>query len=99
MSNLQKGHWEAVKWLLCYLKVGGTTVIWMPRLQKCFAMGTKEAEYMAVAMAGKELICFNNFLEELEKSKAKSVMYCDNLLKNMVFNSPVKYIKIRCQYI
>ncbi|GKD01732.1 hypothetical protein Tco_1172006, partial [Tanacetum coccineum] len=52
-------------------------------------MGTKEAEYMAVAMAGKELICFNNFLEELEKSKAKSVMYCDNLLKNMVFNSPV----------
>ncbi|GJT16887.1 hypothetical protein Tco_0875593 [Tanacetum coccineum] len=64
----------------------------MPRLQKCFAMGTKEAEYMVVAKAGKELICFNNFLEELEKSKAKSVMYCDNLLKNMVFNSPVKFV-------
>ncbi|GJW41309.1 hypothetical protein Tco_0067154 [Tanacetum coccineum] len=56
MSNLGREHWEAVKWPLRYLKVGGTTVSWMSRIQKCVAMSTTKAEYMAIAEAGKDAI-------------------------------------------
>ncbi|GJU07579.1 retrovirus-related pol polyprotein from transposon TNT 1-94 [Tanacetum coccineum] len=55
MSNPGREHWEAVKWLLCYLKVGGTTISWMSRIQKCVAMSTTKAEYMAIVEADKEL--------------------------------------------
>ncbi|GJV03050.1 hypothetical protein Tco_1336619 [Tanacetum coccineum] len=106
-------HWEAVKWLLRYLKgtskatlcfsrkevvlegfshsdyggcldssksttgyvftVGGTVVRWISRIQKCVTMSTIEAEYMAIAEAGKEL--------------------------NPVFHGRMKHIKIRYHYI
>ncbi|GKD74618.1 hypothetical protein Tco_1332900 [Tanacetum coccineum] len=97
-------HWEAVKWLLRYLKgtskatlsfsrkevflegfsdsdyggcldsgksttgyvftVGGTALSWMSRIHKCVAMSTTEAEYMAIAEAGKELIRYH-YIREL----------------------------------
>nr|GEV98415.1 retrovirus-related Pol polyprotein from transposon TNT 1-94 [Tanacetum cinerariifolium] len=81
MSNLGKEHWEAVKWLLCYLKdyrgcldsdksttcyvfiVGGIVVSWMSKIQKHVAMPTIEAEYMAIAQAGKEFIRYHYILE------------------------------------
>ncbi|GKB16362.1 retrovirus-related pol polyprotein from transposon TNT 1-94 [Tanacetum coccineum] len=61
MSNPEREHWEMVKWLLCYLKgsleatlcfsrkEGGITVSWMSRIQKCVAMSTAKADYMAIS--------------------------------------------------
>ncbi|GJR14636.1 hypothetical protein Tco_0797288 [Tanacetum coccineum] len=54
-SNPGREHYEAVKWLLRYKKVGGTKVSWMSRFQKSVAMSTIKAEYMAIVEAGKEL--------------------------------------------
>ncbi|GKC10323.1 hypothetical protein Tco_1007105 [Tanacetum coccineum] len=54
-SNPGREHYEAVKWLLHYRKVGGTKVSWMSRFQKSVAMSTIKAEYMAIVEAGKEL--------------------------------------------
>jgi len=96
MADPGKAHWEAVKWLLRYLKgttstslvfceskaelkgfidadlsgdfessksttryvftLGGTTVSWMSKLQKCIAMSTTELEYVAMSEAGKEMV-------------------------------------------
>ena len=36
--------------------IGGTTVNWMSRLQKCVSLSSTEAEYVAIAEAGKEMI-------------------------------------------
>ncbi|GJZ80925.1 retrovirus-related pol polyprotein from transposon TNT 1-94 [Tanacetum coccineum] len=144
MSNPGREHWEAVKWLLRYLKgtskatlcfsrkevvlegffysdyggcldsgksttgyvftVGGTSVSWMSRIQKCVAMSTTEAEYMAIAEAGKELVWLKNFLEELDRAQTECVLFCDNqsaihLAKNPVFHGRTKHIKIRYHYI
>ncbi|GKA45624.1 retrovirus-related pol polyprotein from transposon TNT 1-94 [Tanacetum coccineum] len=116
MSNPRKEHWEAVKWLLRYLKdsckstagyvftMGGTAVSCMFRIQKCVAMSTTEAEYMAIAKACKELVWLKNILEELDRAQTECVLFCDNqstihLTKNHVFHGRTKHIKIRYHYI
>ncbi|GJV16790.1 retrovirus-related pol polyprotein from transposon TNT 1-94 [Tanacetum coccineum] len=83
MSNPGREHWEAVKWLLRYLK---------------------EAEYMAIAKAGKELVWLKNFLEELDRAQTECVLFCDKLsaiylAKNSVFHGRTKHIKIKYYYI
>nr|GEV98737.1 retrovirus-related Pol polyprotein from transposon TNT 1-94 [Tanacetum cinerariifolium] len=144
MSNPGMENWEAVKWLLRYLKgtskatlyfnrkevvlerffysdyggcldsgkstigyvfiLGGTTVSWMSRIQMCVTMSTTEAEYMAIAEAGKELVWLKNFLEDLDRAQTESFLFCDNqsvihLAKNPVFYDRTKHIKTRYQYI
>ncbi|GJV78178.1 phytochrome-interacting factor7 [Tanacetum coccineum] len=84
--------------------VSGTAVSWMSRIQKCVAMSTTEAEYMAIAEAGKELVWLKNFLEELDRAQTECFLFCDNqnaihLAKNLVFHGRRKHIKIRYHYI
>ncbi|GKA97148.1 retrovirus-related pol polyprotein from transposon TNT 1-94, partial [Tanacetum coccineum] len=100
MSSPRREHWEAIKWLLRYLKV----VSWMSRIQKCVGMSTTEAEYIAIAEASKELVWLKNFLEELDKAQTKCVLFCDNqsvihLVKNPMFYGRTKHIKIIYHYI
>ncbi|PHT60977.1 hypothetical protein T459_35173 [Capsicum annuum] len=47
--------------------VGSTVVSWMFRLQKCVALSSTEAEYVAIAEAGKEKIWLGDYLAELGK--------------------------------
>ncbi|GKD11572.1 hypothetical protein Tco_1195979 [Tanacetum coccineum] len=109
---------EAVKWLLCYLKGTSKATLYFRRKEVvlegfsdldyggCLDTGksTIEAEYMAIAEAGKELVWLKNFLEELDRAQTECVMYCDNqsaihLVNNLVFHSRTKHINIRYRYI
>ena len=105
LSNLGRIHWEAVKWIMRYLRctsklkltfgsgkpvlVGytdsymagdvdnrrstsgylmtfsGGVVSWQSRLQKCVALSTIEAEYIAPIKACKELLWMKRFIHEL----------------------------------
>ncbi|GKB71866.1 retrovirus-related pol polyprotein from transposon TNT 1-94, partial [Tanacetum coccineum] len=86
---------------LCFHN-GWTAVSWMSRIQKCVAMSTTEAEYMAIAEAVKELVWLKNFLEELDRAQTESVLFCDNqsaihLTKNQVFHED-SWSKEPCRY-
>jgi len=144
MANPGIEHWEAIKWLLRYLKgtsnmalcykrngtilqgfvdadlggdvdsrkstsgyvftMGGTAVSWMSRLQKCVALSTTEAEYVAISEAGKEMVWLLTFLKEIGKDQRCRALYTDSqsalcLAKNPVFHSRTKHIQLKYHYI
>jgi hypothetical protein len=105
MKNPGKEHWEAIKWILSYLRgttthtlcfggldtvlqgyvdsdmegdkdikrsttryvftIGGTTIIWISKMQKVVALSTTEAEYVSATEASKEMFWLQRFMEEL----------------------------------
>ncbi|KAL6328283.1 hypothetical protein AAG906_034426 [Vitis piasezkii] len=115
LSNPGRHHWEAVKWIMRYLRgtsklkltfgngkpilVGytdsdmagdvdnrrstsgylmtfsGGAVSWQSRLQKCVALSTTEAEYIAAAEACKELLWMNKNSTYHARSKHIDVRY------------------------
>ncbi|GKE93370.1 hypothetical protein Tco_1574465 [Tanacetum coccineum] len=103
LSNPGKKHWEAVKWIFRYLYAGGA-VSWQSRLQKCVALSTIEAEYMAATEACKELLWLKRFLQELGFKQQRYAVLCDNqsaihLAKNSMFHKRTKHIDIRYHWI
>ena len=57
--------------------IGGTTVKWMSRLQKCVSLSSTEVEYVAIDEVGKEMIWLTNYLEELGKKQSEKILYSD----------------------
>lgn len=144
MSNPGRPHWEAVKWILRYLRgstnlklcfgdneakliafsdsdmagdvdrrkstsgylvtYAGGAVSWQSRLQKCVALNTTEAEFIAVTEASKELLWLKRLACELGFKQDKYVLFCDNqsaihLSKNASFHSRSKHIEVRYHWI
>ena len=140
LSNPGRQHWEAVKWIMRYLRgtsklkftfgsgkpvligytdsdmagdvdnrkstssylmtFSGGAVSWQSRLQKCVALSTTEAEYIAAAEACKELLWMKHFMQELGFKQQHYVVYCDNqsdihLSKNSTFHARSKHIDVR----
>ena len=78
----------------------GGAVSWQSRLQKCVALSTTEAEYVAATKACKELLWLKRFMEELGFRQERYVVLCDNqsaihLSKNSTFHSRSKHIDVR----
>ena len=105
MNNPGKEHWEAVKWILRYLR--GTTTHakgWISKLQKVVALSTTEAEYVASTEASKEMIWLQRFMEELGKKEENRRLYCDNtssihISNNLAFHSKTKHIQLKYHFI
>jgi hypothetical protein len=144
LANPGKEHWNAVKWILRYLRgtfkmslcfgsrnpelVGytdadmagdidsrkstsgflitfsGGAVSWQSKLQKCVALSTTEAEFIATTEACKEMLWMKRFLHELGQGQQKYAMYCDSqsvihLSKNSSFHMRSKHIDVRYHWI
>ncbi|CAH9120743.1 unnamed protein product [Cuscuta epithymum] len=144
LSNPGREHWEAVKWILRYLRgssslrlcfgnekyvlegytdsdmagdidsrkstsgylitFAGGAVSWLSRLQRCVALSTTEAEFIAATEACKELLWMKNFMKELRYSQERYVLLCDSqsaihLGKNLTFHSKSKHIDVRYHWI
>uniref|UniRef100_A0A3Q7FKW4 Reverse transcriptase Ty1/copia-type domain-containing protein n=1 Tax=Solanum lycopersicum TaxID=4081 RepID=A0A3Q7FKW4_SOLLC len=63
--------------------IGGTTVSWMSRLQKCVYLSSTEAEYIAIAEAGKKMIwlwsdkCPQTSKHSFSVGKYNKILVCD----------------------
>ena len=82
----------------------GGAVSWQSRLQKCVALSTTEAEYIAVTEACKEALWMKKFLQELGLQQERYIVYCDSqsaihLSKNSTFHSRSKHIDVRYHWI
>ncbi|GJU72517.1 hypothetical protein Tco_1263922, partial [Tanacetum coccineum] len=96
-------HWEAIKWLLRYLKGTSKATLCFSRKEVvlegfsdsdyggCLDSGksTTDSEYMAIVKAGKELVWLKNFLEELDKAQTECVLFCDNQSAIHLAKNPV----------
>lgn len=142
MGNPGKQHWDAVKWILRYLKgswrqrimfekqkenarvlgyvdadyagdldkrrstsgyvftCAGGPISWRALLQPITALSTTEAEYIALAEAGKEAIWLNGLVSQMGITQDCVKLKCDSqsaiyLAKNQVFSGRSKHIEAR----
>ena len=86
------------------ITLAGGAVSWQSRLQKCVALSTTEAEYIAATEACKEVLWMKKFLHELGQKQEKFTLFCDSqsaihLSKNSAFHSRSKHIDVRYHWI
>ena len=82
----------------------GGAISWQSKLQKCVALSTTEAEYIAVTEACKEVLWMKKLLEELGQEQEDLKLYCDSqsaihLSKNPMFHSRSKHIDVRYHWV
>uniref|UniRef100_A0A2N9IRB9 Integrase catalytic domain-containing protein n=1 Tax=Fagus sylvatica TaxID=28930 RepID=A0A2N9IRB9_FAGSY len=74
------------------------------KLQKCVALSTTEAEYIAATEAGKEMLWMKRFLQDLGLKQDEYVVHCDSqsaldLSKNSTYHSRTKHIDVRYHWL
>nr|KYP48757.1 Retrovirus-related Pol polyprotein from transposon TNT 1-94 [Cajanus cajan] len=60
------------------IKFAGGAVAWQSRLQRCVALSTIEAEFIAITEACKELLWLKKFLQELGFVQDKYPLFIDS---------------------
>ncbi|MCO5598123.1 hypothetical protein L7F22_052215 [Adiantum nelumboides] len=82
----------------------GGAVSWISKLQKCVALSTTEAEYVAATEASKEALWLMRLVEELGIKSQVPVVHCDSqsaimLARNPVFHAKPKHIEVKYHFI
>ncbi|MCO5547319.1 hypothetical protein L7F22_000767 [Adiantum nelumboides] len=82
----------------------GGAVSWISRLQKCVALSTIEAEYVAATEASKEALWLMRLVEELGIKSQVPVLHCDSqsaimLTRNPVFHAKTKHIEVKYHFL
>ncbi|GKV35980.1 hypothetical protein SLEP1_g44167 [Rubroshorea leprosula] len=82
----------------------GGAVSWQSKLQKCVALSTTEAEYIAATEVGKEMLWMKRFLQELGLKQKEYVVFCDSqsaidLSKNTMYHARTKHIDLRYHWL
>lgn len=84
--------------------LGEGAVSFRSSTQQLVATSTTEAEYIAAALASRELVWMNRLIVELGLNKSESILFIDNqstikLIKNGEFHNRTKHIDIRAHYV
>ena len=85
--------------------INGCLISWSSKKQRCVAVSTTEAEYVAASLAARELVWLRQLLADLGHSLASSTpLRCDNqsaisLTKDYVQHSKSKHIAIHYHYV
>lgn len=82
----------------------GRAISWQPKLQKCVALSTTEAEYIAAVEASTEMLWLKRFLQKLGLKEGEYVIFCDSqsamdLSKDSMYHAHTKHIDIRYHWL
>ena len=77
---------------------------WTSRLQKCIALSTTEAEYVAATEACKEALWLSRLVVDLGFTGDIPLLHCDSqsaiqLAKNPVFHAKTKHVDVKYHFI
>ncbi|GJR60192.1 retrovirus-related pol polyprotein from transposon TNT 1-94 [Tanacetum coccineum] len=102
-------HLNAVKWIFRYLKrtinmglwyskdIGDKHVSWSSKKQKCTAISSTEAEYIALTGCCAQILCMRSQLTDYGFQFNKIPLYCDNKSEQME-NGIVELYFVRTEY-
>ena len=82
----------------------GGVISWQCKLEKCVALSTTEAKYIAAIEAAKEMLWLKRFVSDLGLSQLTYVISCDrqsaiDLSKNSMYHSCTKHIDVRYHWL
>ena len=83
------------------IKIGTGAISWASKLQNIVTLSTTEAEFVASVLAGTEIVCLRNLLDELgSKLEGPSHLCIDNksalsIMKNTKHHGRMKYLDLR----
>ncbi|CAA0832460.1 Gamma-glutamyl hydrolase 1 [Striga hermonthica] len=106
LSNPGKDHWEAVKWILRYQKDSANKSLSFDKGNPILEGYTDAdmAEYIALTEAGKDLLWFKRFLQQLGMKQEMYDIHCDSqsaldLSKNAMYHSRTKHIDVKYHWL
>jgi hypothetical protein len=87
-----------------FLSFGGAAISWQARKQRCVALSTAEAEYIAICEAAKEVVSVRGLYKDLTGATATVTVFSDSQSASKLVYTPAisrrsKHINIKYHYV